>query len=68
MEHYGLAYVGIDYHTPEADLLADAHGIPFRDRTFDIVLSYAVLEHLYIPFLAAREVDASSPKMGCSSP
>jgi SAM-dependent methyltransferase len=55
-EHYGLEYVGVDYASPRADLLADAHAIPFRDGTFDVVLSYAVLEHLYHPFAAASEV------------
>lgn len=55
-EHSGASYVGIDYGSPQADLLADGHAIPFRDETFDVVLSYAVLEHLYHPFLAAQEV------------
>lgn len=55
-EHLGLRYVGIDYASPRADVLADAHAIPFRADTFDVVLSYAVLEHLYNPFLAAGEV------------
>jgi SAM-dependent methyltransferase len=52
----GAAYVGIDYGSARADLLADAHAIPFRDGTFDVVLSYAVLEHLYQPFVAVQEV------------
>lgn len=56
-EHYGLAYVGLDYTPSEADLLGDAHAIPFVDGTFDVVLSYAVFEHLYDPFVAAREVE-----------
>jgi SAM-dependent methyltransferase len=55
-EHEGAAYVGIDYSSERADLLADGHAIPFRDGTFDVVLSYAVLEHLYHPFLAVQEV------------
>jgi len=54
--HYGASYVGIDYSSERADLLADGHAIPFRDGTFDVVLSYAVLEHLYHPFLAVEEV------------
>jgi SAM-dependent methyltransferase len=54
--HYGLSYVGIDYSSERADLLADGHAIPFRDGTFDVVLSYAVLEHLYHPFVAVQEV------------
>lgn len=55
-QHIGANYVGIDYSSGAADLLADAHALPFREATFDAVLSYAVLEHLYDPFLAAREV------------
>jgi len=54
--HYGLEYVGIDYGSDAADLQADAHAIPFRDATFDAVLAYAVLEHLYNPFVAVSEV------------
>jgi len=54
--HYGLAYAGVDFTSDRADLRADAHAIPFRDATFDAVLSYAVFEHLYHPHLAAREV------------
>ncbi|HYM61805.1 MAG TPA: class I SAM-dependent methyltransferase [Thermoanaerobaculia bacterium] len=54
--YFGADYVGIDFASPEADLLADAHAIPFRDDTFHLVLSYAVLEHLYNPFLAVTEV------------
>lgn len=55
-DHLGLQYVGIDYDSRHADLLADGHAVPFRDGAFDAVLSYAVLEHLYNPQLAAREV------------
>ena len=54
--HYGLRYVGIDYSSRGADILADAHSIPFANATFDVVLSYAVFEHLYNPFVAAQEV------------
>jgi SAM-dependent methyltransferase len=55
-DHFGLRYVGIDYASPQADILADGHALPFSDKSFDFVLSYAVLEHLYNPFLAMREV------------
>ena len=30
--------------------------MPFKDASFDCVFSYAVLEHLHNPFIAAREV------------
>jgi SAM-dependent methyltransferase len=54
--HLGFNYVGIDYLGDAADLLADAHSLPFADSTFDCVFSYAVLEHLHNPFLAIGEV------------
>jgi len=54
--HYDLRYAGIDYTSPQSDLLADAHALPFSDESFDFVLSYAVFEHLHDPFVAAEEV------------
>lgn len=56
-EHLGHRYVGVDYSSAEADLLADAHALPFGDAAFDCVFSYAVLEHLHNPFVAIREVE-----------
>jgi ubiquinone/menaquinone biosynthesis C-methylase UbiE len=34
----------------------NAHLTPFEDSTFDRVLSYALLEHLHIRFLATSEI------------
>jgi SAM-dependent methyltransferase len=53
--HTGYEYVGIDYEGSEPDLLADAHALPFRDASFDFILSLAVLEHLRYPFVAMGE-------------
>jgi SAM-dependent methyltransferase len=50
-----LEYVAMDYDSPAADVLADAHALPFRDESFDFILSVAVLEHLRHPWLAMRE-------------
>ena len=55
-QHCGYQYVGVDYSNPAADLLADAHALPFANATFDGVISYAVFEHLRNPFLAIHEV------------
>jgi len=57
IKHLGYKYVGIDYSNPSADILGDAHAIPFISETFDSVLSYAVLEHLHNPFVAIREIE-----------
>jgi SAM-dependent methyltransferase len=54
--HLGLRYVGLDYASTQADVLADAHALPFQAASFDLAFSYAVLEHLYNPFLATREI------------
>jgi SAM-dependent methyltransferase len=57
IESVGYRYVGVDYSNSSADLLADAHSIPFADSTFECVFSYAVLLHLHSPFLAIREIE-----------
>jgi ubiquinone/menaquinone biosynthesis C-methylase UbiE len=54
--HYSLRYAGIDYSSPSAAILGDAHSLPFSDATFEFVLSYAVFEHLHNPYIAASEV------------
>jgi SAM-dependent methyltransferase len=38
------------------DVFGDGHHLPFRSNSFDLVLSQAVIEHLYDPFQAAREI------------
>jgi SAM-dependent methyltransferase len=52
--HTGMEYVGVDHEGP-ATLLADAHALPFRDNSFDFVISFAVLEHLRNPYVALGE-------------
>lgn len=55
-EHLGYRYVGVDYSNPAADVRADAHFLPFASAAFSCVFSYAVLEHLYNPWLALAEI------------
>lgn len=47
----GIDYTGIDFE--ECDLEQDK--IPYPDDTFDIVLNYSVIEHLYSPSNFLRE-------------
>lgn len=60
----GYEYIGIDYDSPEATFLADAHALPFRTNSISFTLSMAVLEHLQYPFVAIREVQRIL-KTGC---
>jgi SAM-dependent methyltransferase len=52
----GFGYVSLDHDGPRAAILGDAHGLPFADATFELVVSIAVLEHLRYPLVAMREV------------
>ena len=42
--------------TPEVDIVADGHFLPFSDATFDVVISEAVLEHVRSPNLVVSEI------------
>ena len=57
LDWLGCQYVGFDIAHPNADLLADAHALPFVAESFDCVLSYAVLEHIRSPVVGLREID-----------
>ena len=55
-EHAGFEWVGLDYTNPAAPLWGDGHALPFRDGSFDLVFSMAVLEHIRYPFVLGKEV------------
>ena len=42
--------------TPEIDLIGDGHFLPFKDNTFDAVISEAVLEHVHAPNRVVQEI------------
>lgn len=56
LEQLGYACWAIDYEGDAADDLVDAHLLPLRDESVDLVMSIAVLEHLADPVRAASEV------------
>lgn len=54
-EHAGFKYIGLDYDSAEAGLLADGHALPFYDESFDFMISIAALEHMQYPLVMLSE-------------
>jgi SAM-dependent methyltransferase len=48
--------VPVDWKGTGSELLVDAHRLPFQSDTFQMVISTAVFEHLYNPFLAMAQI------------
>jgi SAM-dependent methyltransferase len=55
----------IDWNAIGADLLADAHRLPLPAEGFQMVISTAVFEHLYNPYLAMAEIGRILKPGGC---
>ncbi len=54
-------FVGLDIRrTAGADLLADAHFLPFTDEAFTLVYSSHVLEHVKHPYVVLKELQRVS--------
>jgi len=55
-EFLGCQYVGLDLPGSAPDIVGDAHFLPFLGQQFDVVFSYAVLEHVYNPYVTLAEI------------
>lgn len=44
------------YNSSNIDFIADAHAIPVKDNTFDLVIIQAVLEHVISPEVVVKEI------------
>lgn len=55
-EQIGYTYIGLDCSSPKATLQGDAHTLPFKDNSFEVIFTRSVFEHLHNPFMAANEV------------
>jgi SAM-dependent methyltransferase len=57
LESLGFKHVlCVDWSASGADLLVDAHSLPLESAAFDLVISTAVFEHLYNPYIAISEI------------
>jgi SAM-dependent methyltransferase len=57
LQALGFEPVGLDVRaTAGANVVGDAHALPFDGEVFDLVLSMQVLEHLHSPWVAVREI------------
>jgi len=56
-EKKGYKYVGVDYYNDYGvDVIAHGENLPFKDNTFSVVTSNAVMEHIPNPWLACEEI------------
>jgi len=57
LENLGYVWVGGDISpSSNASAVCDGHHLPFPDDCFDLVISYATLEHFHAPWLAIKEI------------
>jgi SAM-dependent methyltransferase len=59
LQRRGYRYINLDVHCfgdGEPSLIGDAHRLPFKDASLDMVVSKDTLEHFLDPWAAAKEV------------
>lgn len=58
IESKGYKWVGLDIRpTNNLSVTGDAHKLPFKNQSFDLVISTAVIEHLHSPMIALNEAN-----------
>lgn len=66
MQSIGFTRVlSVDWQSKGAELLADAHRLPLVSKGFQVVVSTAVFEHLYNPYVAMAEIGRVLTDDGC---
>lgn len=71
----GSKVVGVDVHKDAIDyarkkypnikfMVADAHKLPFKDDSFDLIICYETIEHLVNPLGALREIRRAVARNG----
>ncbi|MEM2386144.1 MAG: class I SAM-dependent methyltransferase [Candidatus Bathyarchaeia archaeon] len=55
--HVKRGTIGVDLHRGLADVIADAHHLPFKDESFDGCYAYAILEHVDNPYKVLSEIN-----------
>jgi len=51
----GLDLIKCDYDSTEADIMVDAHCMPFKDNSVDVIINLALMEHVEFPYIVGRE-------------
>ena len=51
-----VTFSDINTSYPQVSIYADAHDLPFKDKSFNSLISLEVFEHLYNPNLASEEI------------
>lgn len=59
MEKQGYQVISMDINAKYkgVDVIADGHYLPFKDKVFDVVTAFEVLEHLRQPWVAIKEIN-----------
>lgn len=57
IEKAGYQWMGCDYKDDRGiSIKADAHSLPFRNKTFDLIIFWQVMEYLHDPWQAMSEI------------